>query len=267
MILYTTLVHRAIADMARTLPDMGHVDASRLCVVAAPRAGAARYGNLAQCAALGEDEQNCLRYWYDPRSREVTRVTPWGRRVNTRVVLRGERMLYVVLLRLPRLLEHDAIETVVHELLHIGPRFDGRIRRMRHGRRFDSAVRYLTDCWRRRGDPELVEALGASLTEATARWGPLVAASFGPPFEPCRMVPMDNPPALASHPDFQRLGLDFDAGRVAVARVGWTGDRVPEELTERDLVYRMYGDGSRTARISASVLRSARGLFPPGAMS
>lgn len=262
MLLYTALVARAIGDMTRTVPELGHIDPCVVAVLAAPRAGAARSGNLAQCCALCEPEIESLNYWYRPGSRQVVRVTPWFRRVNTRVEFGGRAMRYIVLLRLPRMLSHEPVETIVHELLHIGPRCDGRLRRMRHGRRFDAAVGVMAARWRAAGDPALVEALDMG-RRAVERWGPLVGAGFSRAFSVSRAVALENAPPIESHPDFRRLGLRIDPARVEVAPDRLPGGDGPAVLTERDVAYRAY-EGRRTARVSASALCADRALFPPG---
>ena len=170
-------------------------------------------------------------------------------------------MLYLILLRLPRLLEHDPVETIVHELVHIGPDFDGRMHRMRHGKRFD---RIVSDCvrqWRRAGDPLLIEALEDDYEALVERWGGLVGRSFGARFVSRRLCPDDDPPPMESHPDFRYKGLVFDRSKVEIVEPDWTPDYVPSSLSERDLVYRVYTPrGAR--RISSAAVHSAKSVFP-----
>jgi predicted metallopeptidase len=259
MFLYTTLVQRTIEDMARTVRPLRHVDARRLAVVAGPRACRTRDGGLAQCYGLRQPEEDDFTYWYEPRTRRVVRVTPWGRHENTRVTLRGVEMLYLVLLRLPRLLDHDPIATIVHELIHISPDFDGRLREMRHGRRFDAVVSECVSLWKRAGDPCLVASLSMSLEALRARWGSLAAHSFGPPFVSPRLCPVKDPPPFDAHPDFRRKRLVSAPDALEVVAGKWTPANVPSRLTEKDLVYRVYTRQS-ARRISAAAVRHAKSL-------
>ena len=260
MILYTSLVHQAIRDMAQTVPALRHVDARRVAVVAAARVSAKRYGNLAQCYALREPESANLSYWYHPRDRRVVRATSWFRHENTRVTLHGAEMLYVILLRLPRLLEHDPLETIVHELIHVSPDFDGRSHRLPHGKRFNRLVEGCVRDWRREGDTRLAEALEMNFEALNARWGSLTGQSFASPFVSPRVRPVPDPPPLESHPDFRRKRLKCDPAAVEIVPPKWTPDSVPARLTERELVYRVYAARS-ARRISTAAVRAAKPAF------
>jgi len=266
MFLYTGLVQRALADMARAVSLLAHVDPRRVLVVAGPRACGGANGNLAQCYALREPEVENFAYWYHPRSRRVVRVTPWARRENTRVTIEGVEVFYVILLRLPRLLMHQPLETLAHELVHIGPDFDGRLHRLRHGRRFDAVARECVEQWRRHGEGELVECLQMDFAAITKRWGSLVGRSFGPPFVSPRVRPLENPPPIEAHPDFRCKHLVCDPASVRVVEGKWTPANAPACLTERDLVYRVYTPGS-ARRIAASVVSLALGDSSPSFLS
>jgi predicted metallopeptidase len=261
VILYTELAWRAIADMARVVPAFRHIDASRVCVMAAARVSGGRHGNLAQCHALRENETRNLQYWYDRRSRRVVKVTPWMTRKNVAIELRGQSMLYMIMLRLPRLLAHDPLETLVHELVHIGPAFDGRLRRARHGARFEAWVEVCARQWRENGDPELTAPMQMNHAALTARWGPVVGRGFDSNHISPLIRPLEDPPPLASHPDFARGVVKFDPAKVEIVTPKWTPEDAPEKVTERDLVYRLYTP-RRAERISAAALRTAPGLFP-----
>jgi predicted metallopeptidase len=252
MFVYTTLTQRAMEDMVRTVGALRHIQPDRVAIVAGPRVCRTRNGNLAQCFALHENEGEDVGYWYNPRSRRVVRVTPWTRRENAHVTLHGIEIRYVVMLKLPRLLQHEPLETFIHELIHISPRFDGRMRRLRHGRRFEGVVRHCAEEWRRDGDPALVKAMDSDFATLTKQWGSLAAVSFGPPFVTPRLRPLDNPPSIASYPDFERRRLIYDPAAVEVVDAKWTPGDVPAELTEKDLVYRVYTRES-ARRVSAAV--------------
>lgn len=257
MILYTALVHAAIGDMARVVPALRHIDARRLAVAAAPRVSTKRYGNLAQCYALREAETEDLSYWYHAKTRQVVRATPWYRYENTRLSIGGVEMLYLILLRLPRLLEHDPILTIVHELIHVGPDFDGRLRRLRHGKRFDLLTHSCAGVWRREGRPDLVQALEMDFGALARRWGSLIGLSFAHPFVSPRLRPLPDAPPIESHPDFHRKRLVCDPARLRIVQPKWTGPTAPACLSERELVYRLYTPDS-ARRISRAAVGAAQ---------
>jgi predicted metallopeptidase len=123
----TLAVKRLVRDAAARLPELGHVDASRLLVVA----GEARRASRATIRPLGVPARGGA----------------------ARVRVRGRDVRYVVTLRPLWFLDSTPearVETVLHELWHASTRFDGRLHR---GRRhaalpaaaFERRVRALRD--------------------------------------------------------------------------------------------------------------------------
>jgi len=124
----TLAVKRLVRDAAARLPELGHVDASHLLVVA----GEARRASRATIRPVG---------------------VPRDRGDRPRIRVRGRDILYVITLRPLWFLDstpEDRIATVLHELWHVSTRFDGRLHR---GRRhaalpasaFERRVRKLRD--------------------------------------------------------------------------------------------------------------------------
>ena len=110
----TLAVKRLVRDAAARLPELAHVDASRLVVVA----GEARRASRATIRPL------------DPR----------GGTAAHRVRLRGRDIRYVITLRPLWFLDSTPearVETVLHELWHASTRFDGQLHR---GRRHASCA-------------------------------------------------------------------------------------------------------------------------------
>lgn len=105
----TLLCRRIVADMARKLPELAHIKASRILFVA----GEAR------------------------RSSRATIRPLFGARVS----LKGKRALYCVTLR-PKFFRsstpEERVETLLHELLHISHEFDGKLHQ---GRRHSALPR------------------------------------------------------------------------------------------------------------------------------
>jgi len=110
----TLAVKRLVRDAAARLPELGHVDASRLLVVA----GEARRASRATIRPLGTGGRG--------------EAAP-------RVRVRGRDIRYVITLRPLWFLDSTPearVETVLHELWHVSTRFDGRL----HGGRRHSAL-------------------------------------------------------------------------------------------------------------------------------
>lgn len=133
----TLAVKRLVRDAAARLPELAHVDASRLLVVA----GEARRASRATI-------------------RPLAGARPGGPRVR----IRGRDIRYVVTLRPLWFLDSTPearLETVLHELWHASTRFDGTLHR---GRRhaalpaaaFDRRVRTLRDRYLAAAPPELL---------------------------------------------------------------------------------------------------------------
>ncbi|MFL5272206.1 MAG: putative metallopeptidase [Anaeromyxobacteraceae bacterium] len=105
----TLAVRRLIRDVAERLPELAHVRASRVLVVAGAARGASRAS--IRGAALGGP----------PARRRFLRV-------------RGRRVLYVVTLRplwFATSTPEERVSTILHELYHVSTRFDGSLHRDR----------------------------------------------------------------------------------------------------------------------------------------
>lgn len=132
----TLLCRRIVADMAHKLPEFSHVKASRILFVA----GEARRGSRATIRPLA----------------------------GSRISLKGKRALYCVTLR-PKFFRastpEQRVATLLHELLHISPRFDGTLdAERRHSRmgggRFEALLRPLLRRYLADGDASLLGGLG-----------------------------------------------------------------------------------------------------------
>lgn len=145
----TLLCRRVVADMARVLPQMAHVHAARILFVA----GEARRASRATVRALGKKGPPVVK-------------------------LRGRRALYCVTLR-PKFFRaatpEQRVATLLHELLHISPRFDGTLHaEHKHGALPTRGFRALLDPLVRRylaeGDPALIAALGHDGEVVARQW-------------------------------------------------------------------------------------------------
>jgi predicted metallopeptidase len=134
----TLLCRRVVADMVRALPELSHIRPSGILFIA----GEARRGSRAT-------------------------IRPLGGPGRARVTIKGRRALYCVTLR-PKFFRastpEQRVATLLHELLHIGPKFDGRLdpdrRHSRLGQgRFEALLRPLLKRYLADGDPSLIGGL------------------------------------------------------------------------------------------------------------
>jgi predicted metallopeptidase len=125
----TAELERLIADIAANVEEFRHIDPRRL-LVCVNSSRDTRHGTFAKI--------HPLRF----HGGEVTRVVTRGR---SRIACfmpeinhNGVEMLYIIYFTLPRFMDRSLKEklvTIVHELYHISPSFDGDIRRF-PGRNF-----------------------------------------------------------------------------------------------------------------------------------
>jgi hypothetical protein len=142
----TRAVRRLIQDVARRVPELSHVRASRVLVVA----GEARRASRATIRPA------------EVRASEV-RERAGERKPEIR--LRGKKILYVITLRPLWFVGSTAeqrIATILHELYHVSSRFDGTLHRgRRHTKlpraRYDAKIRRLRDRYLADAPAELVQ--------------------------------------------------------------------------------------------------------------
>ena len=150
-----TAIRRLIRDAASKLPELSHVKASRVLVVA----GEARRASRATIRPLGGKIKKAR-----------------GRR--PRVVVHGRRVLYVITLRpmfFRRSTAEARVETLLHELFHISGRFDGTLHRGRRhsllpGRRFTALLGPLVKRYLQVIDPEIYASMGHNGEVLVRQW-------------------------------------------------------------------------------------------------
>ena len=135
--------------MARTLPEFAHVEVSRILFVA----GEARRASRAT-------------------------VKPLGKKGRPEVLLGGLRALYCITLR-PKFFRastpEQRVATLLHELLHISPRFDGSLHEgHRHdsiaNRRFAALLAPLQQRYLEAGDAQLLALLAHDGEVLARQW-------------------------------------------------------------------------------------------------
>ena len=149
MINFNRSMTSLMAEIVRFVPEFHPIQSDRVLVSAAFQRGRRRSGLLAYVLPL-RYRDGC------PVERRVKgmKVYHWAMLPYQH---EGVEILYIVYFMLPRFLKlgfREKIETVIHELYHISPDFNGDLRRFRgrsrlHGgmREYDYKVKQITDAF------------------------------------------------------------------------------------------------------------------------
>jgi predicted metallopeptidase len=169
---FTLHMHRLCSDMVARLEPLRHIRMKRVALSFAQARKATAYGMHASLTPLR---------FAGGRMHTIRRGRKWG--LQRVYAPDGSEYLYILTFYLPRFLDQplrDKLNTVVHELWHISPRFDGDTRRLGgrchvHGRsqsEYDAEVARLVDRWLARDPPEpLYGFLRLSFDQLVARYG------------------------------------------------------------------------------------------------
>ncbi|HUY88642.1 MAG TPA: hypothetical protein VMV10_07905 [Pirellulales bacterium] len=182
-------VGRLCADLAARLPELSHVDMSRVAIRYCQARSAASHGLQATLTPLRFEggelfTQRCGRRWTIERLYDAS----------------GREMLYLLSFYLPRFLNHsfeEKLTTVIHELWHISPSFNGDLRRLpgrcyAHGpseREYHQQMEALAAKWLSFGPPEeTFRFLHASFRQLQSSHGAVFGARISTP----RLIPADH---------------------------------------------------------------------------
>lgn len=179
---FTLHMRTLCAQLAADVEELAHIDMNRVAVRFCQARKAVRHGLQATLTPLRFEEGALVcrlrgRAWTIERLYDAT----------------GREMLYLLSFYLPRFLDRtfeEKLTTVVHELWHIGPRFDGDLRR--HSGRcwahthsqaaFDAHARGLALEWLARQPPPATYGfLKASFRELADRHGRIVGQRIRTP--------------------------------------------------------------------------------------
>jgi hypothetical protein len=175
---FTAAIRPLMEDIVATCEDLSHVDMARVGVAFAQARNRRLDGVYATIHPL--------------------RFAGGGRTVQRRghvlempqVVVNGQDLLYIITYCLPRFLDlpfEKKLSTVVHELFHISPRFDGDVRRLGGGkpyhagskRQFDAAMSRMAEAYlRATRRPELHGFLRQTFREIAEAHGRIVGFRF-----------------------------------------------------------------------------------------
>ncbi len=151
---FTLHMRRLCGDLAQRLPELSHIDLERIAIRFCQARKPARHGVQATLTPL-RFEQGEL----------VSRRRGGAWTVQRLYDASGREMLYLLSFYLPRFLQRsfeEKLATVVHELWHISPRFDGDLRRhpgrcyahSHSQKQYDAAMRHLAQKWLSLDPPE-----------------------------------------------------------------------------------------------------------------
>ena len=185
---FTLHVRRLCEDMTTRLDPLRHIDMSRVAISFSQTRRAGAQGVFASLTPLR---------FADGRMHTIRRKRRWG--IQRLYASDGREMLYILNFYLPRFLDlpyREKLSTVVHELWHIGPKFDGDVRRLgnrcyAHGasqKQYDAHVEVLLDRWLSLEPPAaLYDFLRLGFRDLTARHGRV----FGRKVPSPKLVPLD----------------------------------------------------------------------------
>ncbi len=185
---FTRQIRRLCEDFANRVEDLRHIDMSRVAISFSQTRRTTRHGMYASLTPLR----------FAGGQRESTRR---GRRWTIQRVQSsdGREMLYLLSFYLPRFLDlpfREKLTTVVHELWHISPQFDGDLRRFpgrcfAHGssqKRYDAQVEQLVEHWLCADPPRSVFGfLECDFRQLRSRHGRVVGTRIPAP----KLIPLE----------------------------------------------------------------------------
>jgi hypothetical protein len=169
---FTAAMRVICMDMVRRLPDLSHIDVRHVALGVCQSRNGSLQGVFATLTPLrfeGGEVAKTVR----GRRRRIEPLHDEG----------GREFLYLLNFYLPRFLNlplEEKLSTITHELWHIGPRFDGDLRRhagrcYAHGhsqRKYDAQMDRLTQQWLALDPPHhLYEFLEGTFDELAAEHG------------------------------------------------------------------------------------------------
>jgi len=169
---FTAAIRALCTDMVVRLPELAHIDLARVAVGLSRSRRPGPYGVYAMLTPLR---------FAGGRQEQVRRGRRW--RVEPLVDESGQEFLYLMNFYVPRFLDlslEEKLSTVVHEMWHIGPQFDGDLRRhagrcYAHGRsqrQYDAAMDQLAQRWLAADPPpQLYEFLASSFEQLRTEYG------------------------------------------------------------------------------------------------
>jgi hypothetical protein len=185
---FTEHIRQLCDDFIARLPDLAHVDLSRVSICFSQARKSVRHGLQASLTPM-RFERGAATMRRGRRNYTVQRLYDES----------GLEMLYILRFYLPRFLDlslSEKLATIVHELWHISPAFDGDLRRhdgrcYAHGpsqKAFDAHAEHLVRRWQDRSPPaELYEFLRHDFHDLERIYGGVYGRTIPLP----KLIPVD----------------------------------------------------------------------------
>ncbi len=185
---FSVHARRLCADMIARLPELAHIDMSRVAVSCCQTRKPVKHGLLASMTPL-RFQDGSLYTQRRGRKYTIQRVLD---------PLNGREMLYILSFYLPRFMDYpldEKLVTVIHELWHINPAFNGDLRRhpgrcyahTASQKQYDAEMKRLVDRWLDQSPPaELYDFLSGGFIELHLQHGGV----FGQKIPIPRLVPV-----------------------------------------------------------------------------
>lgn len=168
---YTAAISAVCSDMCFRVPELHHIDMNRVAVGFSQTKNSEPYGVFASITPLRFENGE---QFYQSRSRLWT--------LQRHFRPDGVEYLYILYFAMPRFIElslSQKLDTIVHELYHVNPLFNGDLRRFAgrrfaHGskKRYDQNVNRLVQYWLKNDPPSgLWEFLQYNYRDLTAKYG------------------------------------------------------------------------------------------------
>ena len=169
---YTGAIAKVCEDVCFRVPELCHIEMDRVAVAFTQTRHNAPFGVFASTVPLRFKNGETLNF-VKGKSWKIQRCLRSD----------GVEYLYILYFFAPRFIDlkfRDKLETIIHELYHISPDFNGDLRRFKgrcfaHGssqKRYDAMVRTLVDKWLKRDPPpEIWNFLNMNYRELAAQFG------------------------------------------------------------------------------------------------
>ncbi|MDR2169319.1 MAG: hypothetical protein LBP59_04185 [Planctomycetaceae bacterium] len=179
---YTAALSRVCSDVCFRVPALNHIDMRRVAVCYSQTRHSAPVGTFACVTPLRFKDGARTK---QTRCGEVTLHTYFGDN--------GVEYLYIIYFYIPRFIElklSQKLETIVHELYHISPEFNGDLRRFAgrcstHGssqKKYDITVQGFVEHWLKQNPPpEIWDFLRLDYKELITTYGKLVGKKINFP--------------------------------------------------------------------------------------
>ena len=184
---FTAAMRPLCRDMVTRLSELSHIDLDRVAISLSRARQRSVYGLYASLTPLRFESG---------RSRSKMHGRTYG--VQSIRNSDGEEFLYILSFYLPRFLDsalEEKLSTILHELWHISPQFDGDLRRHEgrcyaHGpsqQAYDAHMDRLAQRWLSLDPPSaLYEFLASSFDELVAEYGQIVGTHWPTP----KLIPL-----------------------------------------------------------------------------